>query len=72
MITPRPVALAWLLSSLLLLLFGTNPNHAQAQTGPWSVTGSMTIEREWYTETLLPTGQVLVAGGGITTLWEGK
>jgi hypothetical protein len=72
MITARPVALPWLLSSLLLLLFGANPNRGQGQTGPRSVTGSMTTEREWHTETLRPTGQVLVAGGGITTSWEGK
>jgi uncharacterized repeat protein (TIGR01451 family) len=67
MITARPVVLPWLLSSLLLLLFGAGPHRAQAQTGSWSVTGSMTIEREWHTETLLPTGQVLVAGGNVFT-----
>ena len=32
-------------------------------TGTWTVTGSLNTARDWHTATLLPNGQVLVAGG---------
>ena len=36
-------------------------------TGTWSVTGSMSVPRAFHSLTLLPTGKVLVAGGGDTS-----
>ena len=36
---------------------------ASATTGTWSITGSLSTARKGHTATLLPNGQVLVAGG---------
>jgi hypothetical protein len=35
----------------------------QPSSGTWKTTGSMTVPRAWHGATLLPNGQVLVAGG---------
>ena len=43
---------------------GTPATKAPTQTpGTWEATGSMADARYYYTATLLPNGQVLVAGG---------
>ena len=48
------------LSSLAIFL---HPLTANAQAGTFSATGSMTTPRASQTATLLPNGEVLVAGG---------
>src|ERR1700685_2564818 len=49
-----------LFSSLALFL---NPPAANAETGTFSATGSMTTPRYQYSATLLANGEVLIAGG---------
>jgi len=50
------------LSSLLFALF-LHPRTANAQTGTFTATGSMTTPRYQYAAALLANGQVLIAGG---------
>jgi WD40 repeat protein len=56
----KKVVYCFLFSSLALFL---QPITANAQTGTFSLTGSMTIAREGPTATLLSSGEVLLAGG---------
>ena len=54
---------------VLLLLVGTRETHAAGNQpfclqGLWTPTGSMSTPRIGHTATLLPTGKVLVTGGG--------
>jgi hypothetical protein len=60
----RKVLHSFLVTSLALLL---HPQAANAQTGTFSATGSMTAVRILPTATLLPNGKVLLAGGGDTS-----
>ena len=58
-------AICWLLAAGLFalgLVTSTAPAFA-GYSGTWSRTGSMTVPRNHHTATLLPNGQVLVAGG---------
>ncbi|MEW6660561.1 MAG: kelch repeat-containing protein [Thermodesulfobacteriota bacterium] len=52
------------LALALLILAAVLPRPSQAASGAWSSAGSMNVARYSHTATLLPNGQVLVAGGG--------
>jgi Galactose oxidase, central domain/Kelch motif len=54
------LALAWVVAVLVAVT--ASPAAAQA-SGTWTVTGSLNTARAGHTATLLPNGQVLVAGG---------
>jgi hypothetical protein len=43
--------------------FNTSHSLETPTSGIWTVTGSLNTERAYHTETLLPNGKVLVAGG---------
>ena len=51
----------FLCMTVLLFLLVTSVTQGLAQT--WSATGSLSVERDFDTATLLPNGKVLVAGG---------
>src|SRR5713226_3099259 len=59
-------------TGLLALVLGTltllpaTPALA-AGSGTWTLTGSLHVARAYFTSTLLPSGQVLVVGGGGTS-----
>jgi hypothetical protein len=59
-----------LLATLLLIVALMPSAHRVAAGGPntWTRIGSMTVPRSAFTATLLPNGQVLVAGGGFRGL----
>ncbi len=63
----------FLFSCLAVFLY---PLTADAQTGIFSATGSMTVPRFQHTMTLLANGQVLATGGfsgpGFSPLWRAR
>ena len=58
------LALAGLMSAATLVIEPARRASAQAVAPSWTYTGSLNTARVAYTATLLPTGKVLVAGGG--------
>ena len=64
LLNPRVLIGFALYAAGLVLVFGSMRSAVQAQTtGRWRITGSMATARAGHTATLLPNGQVLVAGG---------
>ena|SRR5215475_7611810 len=60
------LALAGLLSATTLMPEPEGRASAQAPGPSWSLTGSLNVGRYEHTATLLPNGQVLVAGGRVS------
>src|SRR5439155_3240093 len=56
------LALVAVVSAATLML--ASARLASAQVGGWSYTGNLNTARAGHTATLLPSGKVLVAGGG--------
>src|SRR5262249_54962937 len=66
-VPPRLFPLVLSVAAHVLILWVIQPSHA----GPWTTNGPLILGRYSHTATLLPNGQVLIAGGlptnGLTT-----